>query len=101
FDHQGNRPDLRNHRKIVVVDGRDGFTGSPNLIENTYHKRGNIRKGLYYIELVARVTGPIVQQLNAVFLTDWHAETGVLLDAPTMSETQPFLQGSGDWVGQG
>src|SRR5688572_21695689 len=42
FHNQWNRFDLRNHRKIVVVDGRIGFTGSHNLIEDTYHKGSNI-----------------------------------------------------------
>ena len=65
------RPDLRNHRKIVVVDGQVGFTGSQNIIDRNYHKGANIKKGLYYIELVARVTGPIVAQLDAAFRTDW------------------------------
>lgn len=35
------RPDLRNHRKIIVVDGRVGFTGSQNLIDASYNKKGN------------------------------------------------------------
>ncbi len=35
------RPDLRNHRKILVVDGRVGFTGSQNLIDASYNKKGN------------------------------------------------------------
>jgi cardiolipin synthase len=54
FDNQWNRLDLRNHRKIVVVDGTVGYTGSQNLIEDTYHKRRNIRKGIHYIELRPR-----------------------------------------------
>jgi len=80
------RFDLRNHRKIVVVDGEVGFTGSQNLIDRDYHKKGNVKKGLYYVELVARVSGPIVQQLNAAFITDWYAETGVLLGPSTAPE---------------
>jgi cardiolipin synthase A/B len=88
FDNQWNRLDLRNHRKIVVVDGTIGYTGSHNLVEDTYHKRGNIRKGLHYIELVARVMGPVVQELNAVFTTDWYSETEELLDAGTAPEIQ-------------
>ena len=86
FDNQWNRLDLRNHRKIVVVDGVVGFTGSQNLVEDTYHKRGNIRKGIHYIELVARVTGPVVRELNAAFITDWFSETGELLDERTAPE---------------
>jgi len=86
FDNQWNRMDLRNHRKIVVVDGLVGFTGSQNLIEDTYHKRGNIKKGIHYLELVARVTGPVVRELNAAFITDWYSETEELLDERTAPE---------------
>jgi cardiolipin synthase len=86
FDRQWNRFDLRNHRKIVVVDGAVGFTGSQNLVEDTYHKRGNIKKGIHYIELVARVTGPVVGELNAAFVTDWYSETEELLDVRTAPE---------------
>src|SRR3954452_16120337 len=38
------RPDLRNHRKIVVIDGEVGFTGSQNIIDHDYHKSANIKK---------------------------------------------------------
>jgi cardiolipin synthase len=87
FDNQWNRADLRNHRKIVVVDGAVGFTGSQNLVEDTYHKRSNIRKGLHYIELVVRVTGPVVRALNAAFVTDWYSETEELLDVRIVPQT--------------
>jgi cardiolipin synthase len=96
FDNQWNRFDLRNHRKIVVVDGIIGFTGSHNLVEDTYHKRGNIKKGLHYIELVVRVTGPVVQELNAAYITDWYSETDELLDARTAPETRLSMVKSGD-----
>jgi cardiolipin synthase len=88
FDNQWNRLDLRNHRKIVVVDGAVAFTGSQNLIEDTYHKRSNIKNGVHYIELVARVTGPVVRELNAVFITDWYSETQELLDERGAPETR-------------
>ena len=96
FDNQWNRIDLRNHRKIVVVDGVVGFMGSQNLIEDTYHKRGNIKHNIHYIELVARVSGPIVQELNAAFITDWYSETEVLLDARTAPETRLRTPVTGD-----
>lgn len=96
INNQWNRFDLRNHRKIVVIDGRVGFTGSHNLIEDTYHKRSNIRKGMHYIELVTRVTGPIVLELDAVFITDWYSETNVLLDARTAPEIRGLAPVTGD-----
>jgi cardiolipin synthase len=96
FDDQWNRLDLRNHRKIVVVDGVVGYTGSHNLIEDTYHKRSNVRKGMHYIELVARVTGPVVYELNAVFVTDWFSETNELLRSATAPEIRSVAQVTGD-----
>ena len=69
------RPDLRNHRKLVVVDGAIGYTGSLNMIARSYHRSDSI----VYDELTVRLSGPIVQQLRAVFLTDWFSETGKML----------------------
>lgn len=80
---QFSRPDLRNHRKIVVVDGAVGFTGSQNLIQRNYFRKDAI----YYDELVARVSGPVVAQLHAAFLTDWYSETGIHL-----AQTYPEMQ---------
>ena len=94
--HQWNRIDLRNHRKIVVVDGVVGFTGSHNLIEDTYHKRSNIKKGIHYMELVVRVTGPIVREFNAAFITDWYSETENLLDERTAPEMRVRTPVTGD-----
>jgi len=39
------RPDLRNHRKIVVVDGRTAFVGSLNMIDASYHNPKHERAG--------------------------------------------------------
>jgi cardiolipin synthase len=96
FDREWSRLDLRNHRKIVVVDGHIGFTGSQNIIDSNYHKSGNIKKGLYYIELVARITGPVVGQLDAAFRTDWYAETNVALSKDTAPEVEFIPVKTGD-----
>ena len=73
------RPDLRNHRKLVVVDGLVGFMGSQNLIDRSYNSKKNLKRGLQWQELVARVTGPVVTAINTVFLSDWYLETDELL----------------------
>jgi cardiolipin synthase len=73
------RIDLRNHRKILVVDGVVAFTGSQNLIEPGYNKPKNHEAGRKWVELVARVQGPTVSSLNLLFATDWYSETGVKL----------------------
>ena len=74
------RPDLRNHRKLVVIDGKVGFTGSQNLVDSSYNKAGNIRRGLHWRDIMVRVEGPIVLGLEAVFQGDWFLETGNYLD---------------------
>ncbi len=70
-----NRPDLRNHRKILVIDNQRAYIGSMNIIDKTYHRKDDIS----YIELVIRLEGPSVNEAAAVFASDWFCETGILL----------------------
>lgn len=67
------RFDVRNHRKIVVIDGRVAFTGSHNLIEPTYGK------DILYHDMSLRIAGPAVSALQTVFQQDWYFETGEVL----------------------
>jgi cardiolipin synthase len=53
--------------------------GSQNVIDRSYNKRSNQRRGLQWQELTVRVQGPIVAGLNAIFITDWYSETNELL----------------------
>lgn len=76
---QWRRPDLRNHRKLVIIDGTVGFTGSQNMIADHYHKKRGIKRGLHWHELMIRIDGPAVPELDAVFVTDWYSETDELL----------------------
>jgi cardiolipin synthase len=94
FRGQWRRPDLRNHRKLLVVDGRVGFTGSQNLIDSSYLKPANIRRGLHWHELMMKLEGPVVRELNAVFITDWYSETDELLpfdESPVVVDAAPDL----------
>lgn len=65
------RPDLRNHRKLLVIDGKVAFSGSSNIISRGYHRKDN----LIYEETMLKMTGPIAWQFNNVFRSDWYAET--------------------------
>ncbi len=69
---QFTRPDLRNHRKIIVIDGNVAYSGSQNIIDKSYHRKDD----LVYEELAVKLQGPIVWQYNNVFRSDWFAETG-------------------------
>ncbi|MFM7037629.1 MAG: cardiolipin synthase, partial [Planctomycetaceae bacterium] len=83
FSRAGIRCDLRNHRKLAVIDGRVGYTGSQNLI------RPDFRPGIRYEELVVRVTGPVVLELQYVFCCDWLLETDQMLDSPDLFPNPP------------
>jgi cardiolipin synthase len=83
------RLDLRNHRKIAVIDGKIGYTGSQNLVA------ADFLDGLTYEDLMVRVTGPTVLELQYVFAADWFLETNEVLDgeaefaAPDTTGTTP------------
>ncbi len=66
------RFDLRNHRKIVVVDGSVAFFGSQNIVDSSANR------GMINEEMLVRSTGPIVRHLHAVLLGDRYLETGDL-----------------------
>ncbi|WP_375387887.1 cardiolipin synthase [uncultured Amnibacterium sp.] len=83
------RPDLRNHRKVLVVDGQVGFMGSQNMIDRTYDRWTNRRRGLRWKDLMVRVEGPVVAELNTVFLTDWYTETNVVLEREARQTVAP------------
>lgn len=71
---------LRNHRKLLVVDGRDAFTGGMNI------RAGNLlaKPARHPIrDLQFRVRGPVVRQLAAVFASDWAFATRETLEGET------------------
>ncbi|HEX5182995.1 MAG TPA: cardiolipin synthase [Allosphingosinicella sp.] len=71
--HRRTRNDMRNHRKLVVIDGRIGYAGSQNIVDKSF------RPGIVNRELVARLTGPIVAEMDAVIVGDWYLETEQML----------------------
>ena len=91
FRRRTGRIDLRNHRKIAVIDGRIAYTGSQNLVDATF------KRGLTYEELNVRLDGPIALELQAVFVEDWYVETG-----ETLSDIRYFPDPriAGDVTGQ-
>lgn len=91
-----NRPDLRNHRKIVVIDDQVAFIGSQNLIDRTYHRKDDI----YYNELVAKLAGPIVRQCSVVFASDWFAETNQQLTSIVSPKKRPLPKETGNILAQ-
>jgi cardiolipin synthase len=82
-----SRIDVRNHRKIVVVDGAVAYTGSQNVTDSRYGWKP-IRRIGPFIDAMVRVEGPAAQALEAVFLLDWQIESGEDL-SPRMGELLP------------
>ncbi|MYM20150.1 cardiolipin synthase A [Brevibacterium sp. 5221] len=74
------RPDLRNHRKLLVVDGKYGVMGSQNMITPDYESKKNDEVGRRWHDVTVELTGQIVMELEAVFETDWYTESGEELD---------------------
>ena len=70
------RTNKRNHRRIVVVDGRVGFTGGFG-VDDTWN--GDGRTAGRWRETNVRLEGPIVQSLQEAFVEHWREATGVLL----------------------
>lgn len=71
-----NKINNRNHRKIVVVDGKIGFTGGINISDKYIH--GDPELG-HWRDTHLRMEGPAVSGLQFVFLTDWYFVTGKYL----------------------
>lgn len=82
---------LRNHRKVLVVDGKIAFTGGINLqIEHTTRKH-HLPIRDYHMEL----HGPIVSELQYTFLRDWYYITDENPDRLLCAENFPRLEPQG------
>jgi cardiolipin synthase A/B len=66
----------RNHRRVLVIDGRVGFTGGYGISEAW---TGDGRTEDHWRETNARVEGPVVKYLQAAFTESWLETTGILL----------------------
>jgi cardiolipin synthase len=72
--HRRTRNDMRNHRKLAVIDGHVAYAGSQNIVGKEF------RPGIVNRELVARLSGPIVAEMDAVIVGDWYLETEAMLE---------------------
>ena len=71
-----NKLNNRTHRKLLVVDGRVGFTGGVGIADQW---RGQARNPDEWRDSHFRVEGPVVAQMQAVFLDNWMRATGKVL----------------------
>lgn len=71
------RPDLRNHRKIVVIDNRIAYCGSQNCADPQFRVKPKFAP---WVDIFLRCEGPVVRQQQYLFLAAWIAETGEALE---------------------
>jgi cardiolipin synthase len=72
------RVNMRNHRKILAIDGAVAFTGGINVRDR--YVEGPLEDRI--VDLHFRVMGPVVTQIETVFLRDWHFATDDTSNAP-------------------
>ncbi len=72
-----SRIDLRNHRKITVIDGKVTYCGSRNSADPEFRVKA---KYAPWVDIMLRFEGPIVAQNELLFLSDWLQATGKGLD---------------------
>ncbi|MGH8532535.1 MAG: phospholipase D-like domain-containing protein [Gammaproteobacteria bacterium] len=73
------RMNNRTHRKLLVVDGRIGFTGGVGIADGW---RGHAQDPQHWRDTHFRVEGPVVAQMQAAFLDNWIAVVGHVLHGP-------------------
>ena len=71
------RIDLRNHRKIVVIDGCIGYTGSYNIADPSFAPKAKFAP---WVDCMVRVQGPVVWDLQMLFVEDWYLDTDESLE---------------------
>ena len=67
------RIDIRNHRKILVIDGRLTYCGSQNCADPEFRVKP---KYAPWVDAVVRIEGPVARQNQLLFATDWMTYTG-------------------------
>lgn len=91
------RMDLRQHRKLILIDNYIAYTGSMNMVDPRFFKQ-NAGVG-QWIDLMARIEGPVASMLGVIYACDWEMETGHH-QFPALPESNifPFEHESGHTV---
>ncbi len=77
------RIDIRNHRKITVIDGQVAWVGSQNCADAAFLPKAAFGP---WVDIMMRVDGPVAWQMQQLFVADWMSHTGediaAVLDRP-------------------
>ena len=93
----------RNHRKILIVDGRVAFTGGINIVDNYEKSTGSYKKSTAsgssergWRDTQIRIAGPAAAEFQRLFFADWEREVAPIRDD---ADYWPALRArGGDWV---
>jgi cardiolipin synthase len=88
------RVDLRNHRKLMVVDNRVAWCGSQNCADPQFRIKPRFAP---WVDIMSRWEGPVAAQCQFLFVSDWIAESG---DDISRLLDSPIEEGSGQVVAQ-
>ncbi|VFP78815.1 Cardiolipin synthase A [Candidatus Erwinia haradaeae] len=76
------RMDIRQHRKVVLIDNHIAYTGSMNLVDPLFFKQ---ESGVgQWVDLMARIEGPIATVMGIIYSGDWEIETGKHIPPPSV-----------------
>ncbi|MEA3111797.1 MAG: cardiolipin synthase, partial [Caballeronia sp.] len=85
------RMNNRTHRKLLIIDGREGFTGGVGIAEEW---TGHAQDEKHWRDTHFRVEGPVVGHMQAVFMDNWIKATGNVLHGPKyFPEIPPMPEG--------
>jgi cardiolipin synthase A/B len=92
FWNDPRRYNYRTHRKLLIVDGKIGFIGGVGIADQWNGNGEGIEK---YRDNHYRVSGPVVAQLQAAFVSQWLKSRGDLLQGehyfPALTNTGPYV----------
>ncbi|MCZ6835007.1 MAG: cardiolipin synthase [Planctomycetota bacterium] len=77
------RIDLRNHRKIVIIDDHIGYMGSHNIADAEFAVKPRFAP---WVDIMVRVRGPVVFDLQTLFVQDWFIDTQEYLEEAMRAE---------------
>jgi len=83
-----SRVNYRNHRKVVVVDGKVGYLGGMNIADR--YIEGTRRLGQWY-DTMLKIEGEAVHSLQVIFLIDWYFVTGKIIRERNIYFPQPTV----------
>ena len=87
---------LRNHRKLLIVDGTSAFIGGINI--SSENEKKNLGQKKHTHDLHSKITGPIVAELQFSFLRDWHCISKTKPEDLLIDKYFPTLKKEGEHI---